>query len=182
MRGDDDEDEGEDVEEVAVATKDDDEPEAEDEVEEIIEAKLSTDTVPDGRDAWLRLLATWEDRELDELTALPPHDEDADFDVEAAPADASVCQDCEQANAVTYGCVWCGGHHCAACSIKPETGGIWCNRCIKDLAASRVVDPASPGVYDDEVFDAEVAEDAAELRSLQRPPTVDDDYDQDEWA
>ena len=94
------------------------------------------------------------------------------------PGTHSQCQDCATERVVVYACVWCGGQHCANCSIKPESGGVWCNQCVIDLAKSRSGDDL--GTYDDEVYDAEVAEDRAEVRveQLHTRPDIDDD----EWA
>jgi len=150
------------------------------------EISLRTDGSPDGRDAWMRVLSTWADRERDpddeyaERFPDPEVLDSEDIDFDSVPANHSQCQDCASERIVVYACVWCGGHHCANCSIKPESGGVWCNQCVIDLAKARTGDDLGAKAYDDDVYDAEVAEDRAEVRveQLRTRPDIDDD----EWA
>jgi hypothetical protein len=78
-------------------------------------------------------------------------------------------------------CIWCGSHFCESCSMTPSSGATWCKDCVQEAAKERDDELRAPtaAVYDDEVYDAEVAEDVAEAKAL-----LDDGspYDEDEFA
>jgi hypothetical protein len=166
-------------------------------VDDSEDVELRTDTPPDGRDAWVRLLAEWAERQRD------PDDEyadrwrdpellwDAPFDWDKAAADTT-CHSCEYPHVLLYACSWCGGQHCASCAVQVEGHGVWCARCITELAAEpslELPDPRS-ATYDDEVFDTEpqacaviaATEDSDPAIDLHAIVNVDGDVDLDEWA
>lgn len=162
--------------------------ESEEAGDETGEIALGTDASPDGAFAWTRLLSDWAEREAnpdDELAERFADPEEQYNEAESQALETAVSPDSACASCTTIGvplrpCVWCGGHFCEGCSIRPSSGAIWCTDCVEEAATEREEALRTPPTYDDEVYDDEVAEDVAEAKA----PVIDDGspYDEDEYA
>jgi hypothetical protein len=105
--------------------------------EPLVDEDDEGDETEEGRDAWVRLLAQWEDpdEELAERFPDPVLQWEDVPDLDGEPA-AGACNDCGLAKPLLRACTSCGGLHCATCAVEDKDNNVWCRRCIAELEVS----------------------------------------------